>query len=73
MIRRIAVRSIWVLVMIYRSTLGLFMSGHCRFTPTCSQYMLDAVERYGPWRGLMKGLRRLARCHPLGGGGYDPP
>ncbi len=45
----------------------------CRFQPTCSEYMIAAVRLYGPWRGVLKGLRRLARCHPWGGCGYDPP
>lgn len=70
---RWAAKLIWLSVVVYRGTLGLFMTGHCRFTPTCSQYMLEAVERYGPWRGVLKGMARLARCHPFGGGGYDPP
>jgi len=46
--------------------------GGCRFQPTCSQYMLDAVETHGLARGLWLGARRLARCHPWGGAGYDP-
>ncbi|WP_428388511.1 membrane protein insertion efficiency factor YidD [Mucisphaera sp.] len=61
------------LVMLYRVTLGPVMGGHCRFHPTCSQYMLDAVQKHGPVRGVLLGLRRLARCHPFGGSGYDPP
>ena len=44
----------------------------CRFEPTCSQYFLEAVERHGPWRGSWLGLRRIFRCHPWGGCGYDP-
>lgn len=60
------------LVWVYRGTLGIFMGGHCRYQPTCSQYMLDAVAKYGPWRGGWKGIRRILRCHPWGGSGYDP-
>lgn len=56
----------------YRLTLGPFLGGQCRFQPTCSQYMLDAVEKYGPWRGAWRGVKRLARCHPWGGFGHDP-
>ncbi|MCA9051379.1 MAG: membrane protein insertion efficiency factor YidD [Planctomycetaceae bacterium] len=44
----------------------------CRFQPTCSQYFIDAVEKYGPLQGSWKGLCRLARCHPFGSHGHDP-
>ncbi|HEX7008921.1 MAG TPA: membrane protein insertion efficiency factor YidD [Phycisphaeraceae bacterium] len=60
------------LVYLYRGTLGPFLGGHCRYVPTCSQYMIDAIQRYGAWGGLWRGLRRIARCHPWGGSGYDP-
>ena len=60
------------LVMLYRVTLGHFMGGHCRFTPTCSQYAIDAINKYGPWVGAWKSVKRVARCHPWGGKGYDP-
>jgi uncharacterized protein len=65
----------WLLihfVYLYRATLGQFMGGRCRFTPTCSQYAVDAIEKYGPWRGSWKTIKRLGRCHPFGGRGYDP-
>jgi len=44
----------------------------CRFQPTCSQYFLDAVEIHGPLRGSWLGIKRLLRCHPWGGKGWDP-
>jgi putative membrane protein insertion efficiency factor len=59
-------------VAFYRVTLGPLMGGHCRYDPTCSQYMLDAVAKHGPWRGGWRGLKRIARCHPWGGQGHDP-
>lgn len=45
---------------------------YCRFTPTCSEYMKIAIERFGVIKGLKLGFKRLARCHPKGGFGYDP-
>jgi len=65
----------WILirlVLLYRATLGPFMSGHCRFQPTCSQYAIDAITKYGPMRGTWKAIKRISRCHPWGGRGYDP-
>lgn len=56
----------------YRVLLGPFLGGHCRFHPTCSQYALDAYRLHGPVRGSWLTLRRLLRCHPLGGRGIDP-
>lgn len=45
----------------------------CRFEPSCSEYFIQAVEKYGPLRGACKGAWRICRCNPWGGGGYDPP
>ena len=44
----------------------------CRFTPTCSEYTIEALEKYGTTKGLSLGLKRLGKCHPWGGFGYDP-
>jgi uncharacterized protein len=65
-------RSVIFLVLLYRVTLGRVMGGHCRFDPSCSQYMIDAIHKHGPIRGLWRGIKRIGRCHPFGGSGYDP-
>lgn len=44
----------------------------CRFTPTCSQYTLEAIQKYGAIKGTWLGFKRICRCHPWGGSGYDP-
>ena len=44
----------------------------CRYQPTCSQYAVEAIEKYGPWRGGWMALCRIGRCHPFRAGGYDP-
>ena len=59
-------------VMLYRVTLGRLLGGQCRFQPTCSQYAIDAVKLHGAWRGSLLAIRRIGRCHPWGGRGYDP-
>jgi putative membrane protein insertion efficiency factor len=61
------------LIVLYRATLGRFMGGHCRFHPTCSQYAIEAIQQHGAFRGAWLAMKRIARCHPLGGSGYDPP
>lgn len=60
------------LVYLYRWTLSPFIGMHCRFQPTCSRYAIEALERHGAIRGGWLALRRLARCHPWGGEGWDP-
>ena len=49
----------------------LFGKG-CRFTPTCSEYTIEALERFGTLKGLWMGIKRFLRCHPWGGSGFDP-
>jgi putative membrane protein insertion efficiency factor len=60
------------LVLLYRVTLGRLMGGQCRFVPSCSQYAIEAIEKYGALRGALKAAKRILRCHPFGGSGYDP-
>ena len=56
----------------YQAGLSPWLPASCRYLPTCSSYSHDAVTRYGVLKGAWLGAKRLARCHPLGGQGYDP-
>jgi len=60
-------------VRLYQLTLSPIFGRQCRFRPTCSNYMIEAVEKYGAIRGTIKGLWRILRCNPFCRGGYDPP
>ncbi|MBU6239307.1 MAG: membrane protein insertion efficiency factor YidD [Planctomycetes bacterium] len=61
------------MVRFYQRAISPLLWSSCRFTPTCSQYMILAIEKYGPIRGVWKGLWRITRCHPFHPGGFDPP
>ncbi len=56
----------------YRYCISPMLPASCRFTPTCSQYALEALRKHGPVKGLWLTVRRLLRCNPWGGCGYDP-
>ena len=56
----------------YQKFISPALPPSCRFSPSCSQYTLEAVSRYGALKGLWLGVRRLIRCHPFNPGGYDP-
>ena len=60
------------LVRAYQWAVSPWLGPRCRFEPTCSEYMITAIERFGPWRGSWLGCRRILRCHPWGATGYDP-
>lgn len=60
------------LIRVYQVVLSPVLPNACRFTPTCSQYTLEAVKKYGFLKGLWLGLKRISRCRPGGGSGYDP-
>jgi putative membrane protein insertion efficiency factor len=57
----------------YQLVLRPILPASCRFTPSCSEYFIGAVRKYGPIRGAWRGVCRIARCHPWHPGGYDPP
>jgi uncharacterized protein len=70
---RLPARLVIGLVRLYQLTLSPLIGRQCRFQPTCSNYMIGAVEKYGVLRGLPLGLWRILRCNPFCKGGYDPP
>jgi putative membrane protein insertion efficiency factor len=72
-IRSAAAQALVFGVRMYQVCLRPVLPSVCRFYPSCSEYFIQAVELYGPWRGAWRGVRRLCRCHPWHPGGYDPP
>ena len=56
----------------YQICISPYIGAHCRYTPTCSAYFIEAVEKYGALKGGWMGIRRILRCHPGHPGGYDP-
>ena len=65
-------RLLRLLVQFYRCCISPLTPPSCRYYPTCSAYAMEAIERYGAWRGGWMALRRILRCHPFHRGGYDP-
>jgi len=65
-------RALIALVRAYQYALSPWWGQHCRFTPTCSQYAVEALDRHGALGGSWLAARRLLRCHPWSAGGYDP-
>lgn len=67
--------AVWLLVLpirFYRACISPYTPPSCRFVPTCSEYALQALRKHGPLKGLGLAIRRILRCHPWGGSGYDP-
>lgn len=65
----------WLLILFvraYQYCISPFLGSNCRFTPTCSQYAVEALRRYGAIKGSWLTVRRIGRCHPYHKGGYDP-
>lgn len=65
----------WVmlaLITFYQQCISPFFPPACRYTPTCSQYAKEAITKYGPFKGGWLALKRILRCNPFGGSGYDP-
>lgn len=60
------------LVRFYQGAISPHTPSSCRYTPTCSQYAVEALQKYGARKGTWLAIKRIARCHPWGGSGYDP-
>jgi uncharacterized protein len=71
-IRNTVTRILLALLATYKRTLSPLLGARCRFHPSCSDYARDAVTRFGPWRGSLLALWRIARCQPMCSGGFDP-
>ena len=56
----------------YQNLISPFFAPSCRFSPTCSQYSKESIKKYGPLKGFILTFKRIVKCHPWGGSGYDP-
>lgn len=70
--RRVLNAIFLLLIRAYQYVLSPLLPNSCRFVPTCSQYGVEALKKHGPFRGGWLTLKRISRCHPWGGSGYDP-
>lgn len=61
-----------LLIKIYQLLISPILPNACRYTPTCSEYGIQAIKKYGAWKGGWMALKRISRCHPWGGHGHDP-
>jgi putative membrane protein insertion efficiency factor len=71
-VSRLLVVAMVLAVRAYQVAISPLLGAHCRFIPSCSQYAVEAFQTHGAVRGLYLALRRILRCHPYGGHGYDP-
>lgn len=66
-------RLLVLLIRVYRSAVSPWLGPSCRYLPTCSQYSMECIERHGALAGSWYSVKRICRCHPWGGSGWDPP
>jgi putative membrane protein insertion efficiency factor len=71
-LKKILIFPFIVLIRFYQYVISPAIGPKCRFTPTCSQYTAEALQKHGVVKGLALGVKRISRCHPGGGSGYDP-
>ncbi len=72
LIRFVLTKILLALIWIYRNFISPFTPNTCRFQPTCSGYAVEAIRKHGPFKGFVLAIKRIGKCHPWGGSGYDP-
>lgn len=70
--RKVAISVLVFWVRAYQYLISPYTPSSCRFVPTCSEYAVEALKKYGPFKGTVLAAKRIARCHPWGESGYDP-
>ena len=71
-LKKIGISLVLIPIYFYKYCISPLTPASCRFAPTCSEYALQAIKKYGPFKGGYLAARRILRCHPWGGSGYDP-
>ena len=61
-----------IVIYIYQNFISPFLPARCRYTPTCSEYSKESIKKHGPYKGFILTFKRIIKCHPWGGSGYDP-
>lgn len=72
MIRKVLISILLLPIRFYRGYISPLTPPSCRFTPTCSEYAIESIQKHGPIKGVYFAIRRLLKCHPWGGSGFDP-
>ncbi len=70
--RKVLIAPFILLIRIYQRVISPILPSACRYTPTCSHYAVEALQKHGLWRGIYLAAKRIGSCHPWGGSGYDP-
>ena len=70
--RKVVIAPFIFLIRIYQRVISPILPSTCRYTPTCSHYAVEALQKHGLWRGTYLAAKRIGSCHPWGGSGYDP-
>jgi len=72
MIKKILIFPFLLLIRFYQIAISPYTPASCRYTPTCSQYVIESLQIHGLFKGGWLGIKRISKCHPWGGSGYDP-
>lgn len=71
-LKKLLAKILIVPIYFYKGSISPMLPPACRYTPSCSTYAIDAIKKHGPFRGFYLAIKRILRCHPWGGSGYDP-